>query len=67
MTARAKVNDGEVARLQVHQDVLVLDVPDGEDEGGKVNEDECEYGEDCLCTTFLSLKLVTARSTCHRL
>ena len=38
MTARTKVNDGKVARLQVHQDVLVLDVPDGHHEGGKVNE-----------------------------
>ena len=27
MAARAKVNEGEVARLQVDQDVLVLYVP----------------------------------------
>ena len=32
MTAGTKVNDGEVAGLQVHQDVLILDVPDGEAE-----------------------------------
>ena len=45
MTARTKVNDGKVARLQVHQDVLVLDVPDGQHEKGKVNQDVCEYGD----------------------
>ena len=39
MTARTKVNDGKVARLQVHQDVLVLDVPDGQHEArqGRMN------------------------------
>ena len=42
MTARTEVNDGEVARLQVHQDVLVLDVPDDLHEEDNVNEHEYE-------------------------